>query len=78
MEFEALFWGRYEKAFKDKETKEMVPYYSISLLPSSRIGEPILVKANKEGFDAYADVEPLEPVKLIFTLSKDGVMRIIG
>ncbi len=77
-EFDALFLGRMENTFKDKETKEQVAYYNLSFLPLSKVGMPLLVKANKDGFDAYAGVDPLEQVRVKFVLSKDGVLKVVG
>ena len=76
-EFKARFGGRMQSTFKDKETKDLVPYYNLSFFPLVE-GIPLLLKASKEGFDFYEKVKPLELVSVKFNVSKDGVMRVVA
>ena len=78
MKFEALFLGRMESSFKDKESGALIPYYNVSVIPPSGESLPILLKASEDGFKAYEGVKPLSKVAVIFTVSKDGNMRVIG
>ena len=77
-QFEALFLGSVASQFKDKETNEMVPYFNLSFLPVDKKGMPLSLKANEDGYKAYQDLEPLDPVVVKFSVNKDGVLRVIG